>query len=98
MMISDPMTNYLQANFARWEPGHGRFHFCHPWKQYLKIGVLARQCAYRIDALNGYFNSDLQVHHHDSFYVQTIYLTFVPKEMDKNLLHILLFFFCLILC
>ncbi|KAK7839034.1 aluminum-activated malate transporter 8 [Quercus suber] len=60
MMISDPMTHYLQANFARWEPGHGCFQFRHPWKQYLKIGVLARQCAYRIDPLNGYINSDLQ--------------------------------------
>ncbi|KAI6673993.1 hypothetical protein NL676_001899 [Syzygium grande] len=48
------------ANFARWEPGHGCFRFRHPWKQYLKIGALARQCAYRIEALNGYLNSDLQ--------------------------------------
>jgi len=51
----------LQANFARWEPRHGRFQFHHPWKQYLKIGALVRQCAYRIEALNGYLNSDLQV-------------------------------------
>ncbi|KAL3715979.1 hypothetical protein ACJRO7_007699 [Eucalyptus globulus] len=48
------------ANFARWEPRHGRFQFHHPWKQYLKIGALVRQCAYRIEALNGYLNSDLQ--------------------------------------
>ncbi|KAL6202578.1 hypothetical protein ACLB2K_026286 [Fragaria x ananassa] len=41
------------ANFARWEPGHGRFSFRHPWTQYLKVGALVRQCAYRIEALHG---------------------------------------------
>ncbi|KAF8397979.1 hypothetical protein HHK36_016905 [Tetracentron sinense] len=49
------------ANFARWEPGHGRFSFRHPWKQYLKIGALTRQCAYQIEALNDYINSEIQV-------------------------------------
>ncbi|KAJ1407480.1 Aluminum-activated malate transporter [Sesbania bispinosa] len=46
------------ANFAMWEPCHGRFRFRHPWQQYQKIGNLSRQCAYRIDALNGFLNSD----------------------------------------
>ena len=50
-----------QANFARWEPCHGQFHFRHPWKQYLKIGILTRECAYRIDALSGHLNSDIRV-------------------------------------
>ncbi|CAH2060907.1 unnamed protein product [Thlaspi arvense] len=49
------------ANFAKWEPGHGRFRFRHPWKQYLAIGGLIRQCAYRIDALNSYLNAEIQV-------------------------------------
>ncbi|XP_074369286.1 aluminum-activated malate transporter 8-like isoform X2 [Apium graveolens] len=49
------------ANFAWWEPGHGRFKFSHPWKLYLKTGVLIRQCAYHIEALNGYLNTDIQV-------------------------------------
>ncbi|MED6111715.1 hypothetical protein PIB30_054892 [Stylosanthes scabra] len=48
------------ANLARWEPGHGRFRFCHPWKQYLKIGALARECAYKIETLNTYLNSEIQ--------------------------------------
>ncbi|PPS15540.1 hypothetical protein GOBAR_AA05038 [Gossypium barbadense] len=48
------------ANFARWEPGHGRFPLRYPWKHYLKIGALARQCAYRIEAINGCINSDIQ--------------------------------------
>nr|AQQ72607.1 zinc/iron transporter [Medicago truncatula] len=45
------------VNFARWEPCHGRFRFQYPWQQYQKIGNLSRQCAYRIDALNGFLNN-----------------------------------------
>ncbi|KAL9332153.1 hypothetical protein ACSQ67_001763 [Phaseolus vulgaris] len=48
------------ANFARWEPGHGRFRLRHPWKQYLKIGVLTRECAYKIETLNNYLNPEIQ--------------------------------------
>lgn len=59
------LVNYvliLQANFASWEPKHGKFSFRHPWKQYLKIGSLTRQCAYQIESLNGYVNpTDIQV-------------------------------------
>ncbi|KAK8661157.1 hypothetical protein V6N13_052056 [Hibiscus sabdariffa] len=46
------------VNSARWEPRHGRFKYRHPWKQYLKIGSLTRQCAYRVEALNGCLYSD----------------------------------------
>ncbi|CAH8386607.1 unnamed protein product [Eruca vesicaria subsp. sativa] len=49
------------ANFAKWEPRHGQFRFRHPWQQYLAVAALLRQCAYRIDALNSYLNSDLQI-------------------------------------
>ncbi|XP_024965002.1 aluminum-activated malate transporter 8-like, partial [Cynara cardunculus var. scolymus] len=45
------------ANFAWWEVGHGKFLFRHPWKQYLKIGVSTRRCAYHIEALNGYLDA-----------------------------------------
>ncbi|KAL2536046.1 Aluminum-activated malate transporter 2 [Forsythia ovata] len=48
------------ANFASWEPGHGQFMYRHPWKQYLKIGNLTRQCACRVEALNGYLNPKTQ--------------------------------------
>lgn len=48
---------FMQANFAKWEPRHGRFRYRHPWDQYLKVGALIRQCAYSIEALNGYLNS-----------------------------------------
>lgn len=52
----------MQANFARWEPGHGRFQFRHPWDHYLKIGNLIRLCAYRMESLNAHLNSNLQVY------------------------------------
>ncbi|KAD7478185.1 hypothetical protein E3N88_01321 [Mikania micrantha] len=45
------------ANFAWWEPGHGKFGLYHPWKQYLKIGVASRQCGSHIEALNGYLDA-----------------------------------------
>ncbi|XP_020215358.1 aluminum-activated malate transporter 2 [Cajanus cajan] len=48
------------ANFARWEPGHGKFKFHHPWDLYLKIGAISRQCAYRMEALNAQLSSDTQ--------------------------------------
>ncbi|KAI3516073.1 hypothetical protein L1887_14982 [Cichorium endivia] len=48
------------ANFAWWEVAHGRFRFPHPWKQYLKIGALARKCAYHIEALNGYLDAKVE--------------------------------------
>ncbi|PHT98288.1 Aluminum-activated malate transporter 8 [Capsicum chinense] len=57
------------ANFAWWEPGHGCFRLRHPWKQYLKIGVLARECACHLQALSGYFNSKPQA----------------PTEFHKNI-------------
>ncbi|XP_022930938.1 aluminum-activated malate transporter 2-like isoform X1 [Cucurbita moschata] len=49
-------------NSARWEPGHGCFQFRHPWNQYLKIGALTSQCAFRIDALcRNLSSSNIQV-------------------------------------
>lgn len=48
------------ANFARWEPCHGRFKLRHPWKQYLKVGALTRQCAYQIETLSSYINSEVK--------------------------------------
>ncbi|KAG8488646.1 hypothetical protein CXB51_016720 [Gossypium anomalum] len=57
-ILNSKQSEESLVNFARWEPPHGRFRFRHPWKQYLKIGSLTRQCAYRIEALNGCLNSD----------------------------------------
>ncbi|BBH05325.1 Aluminium activated malate transporter family protein [Prunus dulcis] len=61
LSILKAVKNPWWANFARWEPGHGRFHFCHPWKQYLKVATLTRQCAYRIEALHSRLTADNKV-------------------------------------
>ncbi|KAK9734621.1 hypothetical protein RND81_04G152500 [Saponaria officinalis] len=60
-VLGTKSTEETMANLAAWEPSHGRFMFRHPWKQYLKVGALTRQCAYRIDALNNHLNSDVQI-------------------------------------
>ncbi|PHT36919.1 Aluminum-activated malate transporter 8 [Capsicum baccatum] len=59
-VLNSKATEESLANFAWWEPGHGCFRLRHPWKQYLKIGVLARECACHLQALSGYFNSKPQ--------------------------------------
>ncbi|KAK6130255.1 hypothetical protein DH2020_035996 [Rehmannia glutinosa] len=41
-VLNSKATEESLANFAWWEPGHGRFRLHHPWKHYLKIGALAR--------------------------------------------------------
>ncbi|XP_071728952.1 aluminum-activated malate transporter 8 [Rutidosis leptorrhynchoides] len=56
-VLNSKATEESLANFAWWEIGHGKFRFRHPWKQYLKIGVYAQQCAYHIEALNGYLDT-----------------------------------------
>ncbi|GAU30668.1 hypothetical protein TSUD_31400 [Trifolium subterraneum] len=56
--LNSKATEESLANLARWEPTHGRFNFCHPWKQYLKIGATMRRCAFCIDALFGCINSE----------------------------------------
>ncbi|KAL5545709.1 hypothetical protein UlMin_005396 [Ulmus minor] len=59
-LLNSKSTEESLANFAKWEPGHGRFLFRHPWKQYLKIGALARQCACQIEALNAHISTHKQ--------------------------------------
>ncbi|XP_042502966.1 aluminum-activated malate transporter 8 [Macadamia integrifolia] len=59
-VLNSKATEESLVNFARWEPGHGRFRFRHPWKHYLLIGTLNRQCAYLVEALNGCINSKIQ--------------------------------------
>ncbi|QCE07727.1 Aluminum-activated malate transporter [Vigna unguiculata] len=57
-VLSSKATEEAMANLARWEPGHGRFNFRHPWRQYVKIGASMRSCASCLDALIGCINSD----------------------------------------
>ncbi|KAM7496990.1 hypothetical protein LguiA_021404 [Lonicera macranthoides] len=58
-VLHSKSSEELLANFAKWEPRHGRFRYQHPWEQYLKIGALNRQCACIFEALNGYLGSEI---------------------------------------
>jgi hypothetical protein len=51
------------ANFASWEPRHGKFRFRHPWKQYVKVGGTLRHLAYCVVALHGCLRSEIQAPH-----------------------------------
>ncbi|GMI76444.1 hypothetical protein like AT4G00910 [Hibiscus trionum] len=59
-VLSSKASEESMANFARWEPSHGKFKFQHPWKQYVKIGSSMRGCAYCIEALNSCIGSENQ--------------------------------------
>ncbi|KAI9107627.1 hypothetical protein K1719_021290 [Acacia pycnantha] len=59
-VLSSKTREETLANFARWEPCHGQIRFCHPWKKYLELGNLARQCAYKAEALDVYLRSIIQ--------------------------------------
>ncbi|XP_057426340.1 aluminum-activated malate transporter 7-like [Lotus japonicus] len=54
------ISQHLQANFAGWELSYVGFRLCYPWKQYLKIGALVRECAYKICTLENYLNSKIE--------------------------------------
>ncbi|KAL1549725.1 aluminum-activated malate transporter 10-like isoform X2 [Salvia divinorum] len=59
--LNSKATEESLANFARWEPAHGKFSFRHPWLEYVKVGASLRSCAYCIEALNGSMNLDAKV-------------------------------------
>ncbi|KAL5575006.1 hypothetical protein UlMin_016705 [Ulmus minor] len=59
-VLTSKSSEETMANLARWEPGHGGFRFRHPWKQYLKVAALARECAYKTQALHSYLTSPIQ--------------------------------------
>ncbi|KAL5864043.1 hypothetical protein ACOSQ3_001557 [Xanthoceras sorbifolium] len=48
------------ANFARWEPWHGKFGFSYPWKKYLQIGEVLRDVAVATLSLKGCLRSPRQ--------------------------------------
>ncbi|XP_044485542.1 aluminum-activated malate transporter 13-like [Mangifera indica] len=48
------------ANFARWEPWHGKFGFSYPWGKYLKIGENLRDVAGTILSFKGCLQSARQ--------------------------------------
>ncbi|KAI3924168.1 hypothetical protein MKX01_029703 [Papaver californicum] len=59
-VLNSKTAEEAMANFARWEPPHGKFRFRHPWKQYLTIGAMTRQCAYRLEALSNGITSEMK--------------------------------------
>ncbi|KAI3441720.1 uncharacterized protein J3R85_001745 [Psidium guajava] len=69
-VLNSKATEESMANFARWEPAHGPFNFRHPWKEYLKIGALLRNCACCIEALGGCLNSEKQATEHLKGYLR----------------------------
>ncbi|GMN48778.1 hypothetical protein TIFTF001_017945 [Ficus carica] len=44
-VLNSKAKDELLANFAKWEPWHGKYGLYHPWEQYLKIGELLRELA-----------------------------------------------------
>ncbi|XP_028762200.1 aluminum-activated malate transporter 14-like [Neltuma alba] len=48
------------ANFAQWEPWHGRFGYSYPWDKYLSIGDVLRDLAAIILALSSCLQSSRQ--------------------------------------
>ncbi|KAL9430916.1 hypothetical protein AB3S75_026165 [Citrus x aurantiifolia] len=48
------------ANFARWEPWHGKFRLSYPWKKYLKIGEVLRDMAANVLSVKGCLQSPRQ--------------------------------------
>uniref|UniRef100_A0A5B7ANT1 Putative aluminum-activated malate transporter 14 n=1 Tax=Davidia involucrata TaxID=16924 RepID=A0A5B7ANT1_DAVIN len=48
------------ANFARWEPWHGKFGLSYPWDKYLQIGEVLRELAATILSLKGCLRSPRQ--------------------------------------
>ncbi|XP_057780237.1 aluminum-activated malate transporter 8-like isoform X2 [Salvia miltiorrhiza] len=59
-VLNSKANEEILANFAWWELGHGGFKFNHPWKLYLNIGSLVRECACQIETLSGCLNSKSQ--------------------------------------
>ncbi|XP_009589543.1 aluminum-activated malate transporter 8-like isoform X2 [Nicotiana tabacum] len=59
-VLGSKATEESLANIAWWEPAHGSFRFNHPWKQYLKIGGIARECAGHLQSLSGHLKSKSQ--------------------------------------
>ncbi|KAM0045371.1 putative aluminum-activated malate transporter [Helianthus debilis subsp. tardiflorus] len=60
-VLNSKGTEESLTTFAWWEIGHGKFRFRHPWKEYLKVGVYTRKCAYHIETLNGHLEAKDEV-------------------------------------
>ncbi|KAK9161245.1 hypothetical protein Syun_007586 [Stephania yunnanensis] len=59
-VLNSKANDEMLANFAKWEPWHGKFGFYHPWDKYLCIGELLRELAASMLSLRGCLQSPLQ--------------------------------------
>ncbi|CAL0310341.1 unnamed protein product [Lupinus luteus] len=59
-VLNSKSKDELLANSARWEPWHGKFGFCYPWENYLKIGNVLRELATFILAVGHSLQSSKQ--------------------------------------
>ncbi|KAK2990500.1 hypothetical protein RJ640_019780 [Escallonia rubra] len=59
-MLHSKSNEESQANFAMWEPWHGKFGLSYPWEKYLQIGEVTRELASTILSLKGCLQSSRQ--------------------------------------
>ncbi|KAK7285370.1 hypothetical protein RJT34_20139 [Clitoria ternatea] len=66
-MLNSKSTDESLANFAKWEPWHGKFGFSYPWGRYLKIGAELREVATIILAVGRCLQASKEVDGFDGF-------------------------------
>ncbi|XP_057473816.1 aluminum-activated malate transporter 13-like [Actinidia eriantha] len=59
-VLHSKSTEESLANFARWEPWHGKFGISYPWGKYLQTGDVLRELATSIISLKGCLQSPRQ--------------------------------------
>ncbi|KAG9142752.1 hypothetical protein Leryth_005514 [Lithospermum erythrorhizon] len=59
-VLHSKSTDESLANFAKWEPWHGKFGIMYPWGKYLEIGEILRELASVLLSLKGCINSSRQ--------------------------------------
>ncbi|KAJ1433057.1 Aluminum-activated malate transporter [Sesbania bispinosa] len=60
LVLNSKSKDESLANFAKWEPWHGKFGFSYPWDKYLKIGEVLRELAAFIVAMGGCLQASKQ--------------------------------------
>ncbi|KAK4792520.1 hypothetical protein SAY86_022955 [Trapa natans] len=59
-VLNSKTKDEMLANFARWEPCHGKFGFSYPWNRYLQIGENLRDLAATVTSLRNCLQSHRQ--------------------------------------
>ncbi|EXB39361.1 Aluminum-activated malate transporter 13 [Morus notabilis] len=59
-VLNSKAKDELLANFAKWEPWHGKFGLYYPWGKYLKLGELLRELAASLVSLKHCLQSPRQ--------------------------------------